>query len=80
MGWFGTVWLLAAYALFVKQHPLVQGARYLLLNTIGTLLMVPDMVHKQSWAMVAFQLVWIGIGMRGIWRARFPVKLNNMQS
>lgn len=71
-GWFGTFLLLFSYTLFVRGHPLARGIRYLVLNIIGTLFLLPNMVHQEIWSMVIFQLIWIGISLQGICDALYP--------
>ena len=60
-GWFGAIFLLSAYGLSANKKHKLNIRLYLLLNLIGSLLLVINAYFIKSYPFLLVNLIWAGI-------------------
>lgn len=69
-GWIGTALILGAYYLVSTNKLGGTDARYQLMNAFGALGVGLNVFYQHAWPALALQIVWLGIAVTGILKAR----------
>jgi hypothetical protein len=65
LGWIGMILIVTAFVL--KDHP--RKAVVALMNIVGATLLGASLVHKEAWAGVALEVVWVAVALKDLVRA-----------
>lgn len=68
LGWIGSFQILAAYGLNSYQKIKSDSWSFLLLNTIGGILLIVYTVHKQAYANTFINIAWVVIAIPAMLR------------
>jgi hypothetical protein len=70
LGWVGMALLIGAYALVTAGRLTGQSLRFQLMNLFGGAGLMVNSAYYDAWPSAALNLVWVGIGIVGLVRAR----------
>jgi hypothetical protein len=70
VGWMGMALLIGAYALVTAGRLHGPGLPFQLMNLFGGAFLMVNSAYYGAWPSAALNLVWVGIGLVGLARAR----------
>lgn len=66
LGWIGTFMLVYAFYKNSQKKAKISRKNYLILNSLGSILLCFDLINKGSYPGLVLNLIWLGISLKSL--------------